>query len=160
MPMSTETAKTLKTQASVARTTGPRTMAARLRTACARRSLPLLLLLTVPSGVQAQFSYTTDNGTITITGYTGPAGPVSIPTNINGMTVTRIGNGEVSVFAFTGVTSVTIPESVSSIGQFAFADSGLTGVTIPNSVTNIGNGTFAFCLEARRSLFRGQRSRR
>jgi hypothetical protein len=34
--------------------------------------LPLLLLLAPPAVVQAQFTFTTNNGTITITGYTGP----------------------------------------------------------------------------------------
>jgi hypothetical protein len=37
-----------------------------------RRLLPLLLLLTLPAVVQAQFTFTTNNATITITGYTGP----------------------------------------------------------------------------------------
>ena len=41
------------------------------------------------------------------------------------------------------LTSVTIPNSVTSIGEWAFADcSGLTSVTIPNSVTSIGGGAF------------------
>ena len=43
----------------------------------------------------------------------------------------------------TGMTSVTIPNSVTSIGNLAFDDcTGLTSVTIPNSVTSIGNYTF------------------
>jgi uncharacterized repeat protein (TIGR02543 family) len=42
-----------------------------------------------------------------------------------------------------GLTSVTIPNSVTSIGQYAFYGSGLTSVTIPNSVTSIGR--YAFC---------------
>ena len=41
--------------------------------------LPLLLLLTLPSAVQAQFTFTTNNGTITIKGYTGLGGDVIIP---------------------------------------------------------------------------------
>ncbi|MEB3428167.1 leucine-rich repeat domain-containing protein, partial [Flavobacterium psychrophilum] len=44
------------------------------------------------------------------------------------------------------LTSVTIPNSVTTIGDEAFADcSGLTSVTIPNSVTTIGDGSFARC---------------
>jgi hypothetical protein len=41
---------------------------------------------------------------------------------------------------------VTIPNSVTSIGGYAFSScSGLTSVTIPNSVTSIGNSTFDNC---------------
>ena len=52
--------------------------------------------------------------------------------------------------AFNGcsnLTSVTIPNSVTSIGNYAFSGcSGLTSITIPNSVTSIGDDTFAFCI--------------
>jgi len=45
-----------------------------------------------------------------------------------------------------GLTSVTIPNSVTSIGNYAFYNcSGLTSVTIPNSVTSIGGGAFYNC---------------
>ncbi|MDO5398815.1 MAG: chitobiase/beta-hexosaminidase C-terminal domain-containing protein, partial [bacterium] len=45
-----------------------------------------------------------------------------------------------------GLTSVTIPTSVTSIGSGAFSYcSGLTSVTIPNSVTSIDSYAFEYC---------------
>ena len=45
-----------------------------------------------------------------------------------------------------GLTSITIPNSVTSIGWYAFSGcSGLTSVTIPNSVTSIGGQAFYEC---------------
>ena len=51
-----------------------------------------------------------------------------------------------SVFEHSSLTSVTIPNSVTSIGDFAFAGcERLTSVTIPNSVTSMGAGVFVNC---------------
>jgi hypothetical protein len=97
--------------------------------------------------IQAEFAYSDNgDGTCTITNYTGPPWAVTIPTNINGLTVTSIG-----AFAFTlgevgwNVTSVMIPDSVMSIGDNAFFDTPLESVTIGNGVTNIGFDAFASC---------------
>ena len=46
----------------------------------------------LPAVVQAQFTFTTNNGAITITGYTGPGGNVTIPDTTNGYPVTSIGS--------------------------------------------------------------------
>ena len=46
----------------------------------------------------------------------------------------------------TGLTSITIPNSVTSIGAWAFSGcSGLTSIEIPNSVTSIGMNAFYNC---------------
>jgi hypothetical protein len=99
-----------------------------------------LLLLWFPVLARAQFDYTTNNGTIAITGYTGSNGDVTIPSSITGLPVTSIGNAAFTVYP--SLTSIIIPDSVTSIGQGAFTGCGLTNVTIPNSITNIGS--FAF----------------
>jgi alpha-tubulin suppressor-like RCC1 family protein len=92
---------------------------------------------------QAPFFYTTNNGSITITGYTGPGGALAIPETINGLPVTSIEGAFVNCAS---LTSVTIPNSVTSIGTAAFMGcAGLTNVTIPNSVKNIGDDAFDDC---------------
>jgi hypothetical protein len=101
------------------------------------------LLLASPLA-QAQFTWTTNaDNTITLTGYTGPDGSVAIPENITGLPVTGIGD---YAFDNTSLISVTIPGSVTDIGDGAFADcTNLTTVAIPNSVTTIGDDAFGNC---------------
>src|SRR5580693_353967 len=98
-----------------------------------------LVWLALPMLAQAQFTYTTNSGAITITGYTGSGGAVVIPAMTNGFPVTIIGQG-----AFrnrSSLTSVTIPDNIISIGKIAFEScTSLTSITIPDSVTNIGGG--------------------
>ena len=59
--------------------------------------------------------------------------------------VTEIGNSAFE--GCSGLTSLTIPSSVTSIGYYAFKGcSGLTSMTIPSSVTSIGNSAFQGCI--------------
>ena len=100
------------------------------------------------------WTYTVSNNEATITGYTGAGGAVTIPSVLGGYAVKKVGSGGfppwlVSVFGYpnSSVTSITIPNSVTSIGDYAFSNcTGLTGtLTIPNSVTSIGYGAFSGC---------------
>jgi hypothetical protein len=116
--------------------------------------LPLLLLLALPAVVQAQFTFTTNNGAITITGYTGSGEAVTIPSSINFLPVTSIGNS--AFFGKQNVTSVSVPDSATQIGNSAFYGcTSLTNVTIGNSVTNIGNRAFYGCTKLAGVYFRG-----
>ncbi|MBQ2819205.1 MAG: leucine-rich repeat protein [Clostridia bacterium] len=69
-----------------------------------------------------------------------------IPSSLKSVTIT---GGEILYGAFqncTSLTSVTIPDSVRSIGDHAFSYcNGLTSITIPNSVTSIGSYAFLRC---------------
>ena len=109
-----------------------------------------MCLLMLPSLATAQFTYTTnDDDTITITGYTGPAGLVVVPSTINGFTVTAIGAEAFlgsSLMSVTTSSSVVIPDSVTSIGDDAFDECyGLLSIIIGNGVTNIGYEPFLAC---------------
>ena len=54
--------------------------------------------------------------------------------------------GEYAFDGCTGLTSIEIPNSVTSIGDYAFDGcSGLTSITIPNSVASIGYAAFRDC---------------
>jgi hypothetical protein len=123
------------------------------RRAARTGNLSLLLLLMLPVVVQAQFNYTDNgDGTATITGYTGSGGAVDIPSTIAGLPVTSIG---FLAFAFyypgpcsncLYITSVTIPDSVTTIGGNAFQSCIYLGtVTIGTNVTSIGNNAFSCC---------------
>ena len=50
------------------------------------------IIVGLPATVRAQYDSTTNNGTITITGYPGPSGAVTIPAIITGLPVTSIGD--------------------------------------------------------------------
>ncbi len=74
-------------------------------------------------------------------------GAITIPSSVT-YNSTTYSVTEIGFTAFkdcSGLTSVTIPNSVTSIRSEAFESSGLTSVTIGNSVTSIGDAAFRYC---------------
>ncbi|WP_051588829.1 leucine-rich repeat protein [Ruminococcus sp. NK3A76] len=54
--------------------------------------------------------------------------------------------GDIAFYSCKSLTSVTLPDGVTSIGNSSFADcTGLTGITIPDSVTYIDSWAFDAC---------------
>ena len=97
--------------------------------------------------VDGQWTYIVQDGEATITASTA-TGAVTIPSALGGYAVKKVGNSWPPIFGSsnTSVTSVVIPNSVTSIGESAFQMcSSLTSVTIPNSVTSIGSQAFQNC---------------
>ena len=93
----------------------------------------------------------TGNNTVSVTykttSYNTYSGTVTIPSSVsyNGKTyqVTEVGQ---NAFAYSsGLTAVTIPNTVTAFGRQAFGISGLKKVTIPNSVTSADPNTFYNC---------------
>jgi hypothetical protein len=93
----------------------------------------------IPTSSEAYFTFDIPTGTITDYDVAGGL-DVIIPSTIAGVPVEHIG---ISAFEYKALTSVIIPDSVTSIGDSAFYDNQLTSVTIPDSVTSIGYAAFA-----------------
>lgn len=94
-----------------------------------------------------KFKYTlNDANEITITGYEGEDfDSVEIPSVIDGYNVKRIGDGAFS--GCTRMTSLVIPDGVTSLGNSAFYNcSYLESITIPNTVTSLGSSVFYGCI--------------
>ena len=112
------------------------------------------------------FTYEINGESVTITGYTGSEGNVTIPSEIEGKPVTAIGERAFSqnktltsvaipdsvtgirdyAFYMTwSLASTEIPDGVTGIGKSAFYESGLENINIPAGVTTIREGAFEEC---------------
>ena len=107
--------------------------------------LLLSFLLVLPGVMQAQFTYiTNEDDTITITGYTGPGGDVTIPSAITGRSVTAIDQN--AFYEYASLTGVTVPNTLITIYPQAFLRcTSLTNVNLGNSVMNLGYDAFGGC---------------
>ena len=95
---------------------------------------------TRPPTDEVYFTFNAQRGSID--DYDSENGPkdVVIPSEINGVTIKSIDH---NAFQKKALTSVVLPENLTSIGNFSFEGNNLTEVVIPDSVTNIGGSSFA-----------------
>ena len=132
-----------------------------------------LTSVTIPDGVTS-IGYSAFSGCSGLMSISVGAGNANYK-SVNGLLLSKDGtrliqgvNGDVTIpdsvtsigdYAFedcSGLTSVTIPDSVTSIGSSAFSGcSGLTSVTIPDSVTSIGKYAFYDCSGLASIIFEG-----
>ena len=94
------------------------------------------------AAVSGDFEYTVSESEVTITSYTGSGGDVVIPGTIEGLPVTRIGSN--AFYRCDGLTGVSIPDSVTSIGIAFVSCHNLIRIDISANVTSIGDGNNAF----------------
>ena len=102
--------------------------------------------VTVFAETAGEYEYAVnEDGTVTITLYTGSAADVTIPSQIDGKTVTVIGE-----YAFNGydfIKSVTLPDTLKEIQTCAFeACTSLKSIAFPDSLEKIGELAFFNCM--------------
>ena len=108
--------------------------------------------LNIASATSGNFSYQVSGGEASIVGFSEEifaGGSHTIPSEIYGIPVTKIGDGSNSLVGWSTPEPlfITISEGVTSIMPYAFRNSSnLRGIQIPNTVTNIGGDAFKNCV--------------
>lgn len=112
----------------------------------------VMLLVTLPAladttRTSGDFQYTLkSNGTATIVGYTGSGDSIIIPQMLDGYTVTTIGDSAFdNKYKSYKNCPVTLPDTIKSIGEFAFRNTNISSINLPSGLEDIGKGAFIGC---------------
>lgn len=121
------------------------------------------------ASVSGDYEYTIlDDGTVEISKYIGSGGDVAIPSTIGGKAVTSIGSyafspedstvqiGKVTIpdsvtvigenaFYMSSLSEVTLPKNLKEIKPWAFKNTPIKSITIPEGVTILQRGVFEYC---------------
>lgn len=98
----------------------------------------------IPCAPEDDFTVTRGRSGCTVTGYTGAALRVRIPSVIFGQRVTAIGDG--AFFGHGEMTDVALPDEVTAIGAQAFGGcTSLQSVSLPQGLRSIGEEAFLGC---------------
>jgi hypothetical protein len=106
----------------------------------------LAINFAAPAGVRALtsdgFTFIVEDSAVTLTGCDGTC-PTNLvlPTTLGGLPVTKVDDG---AFPSLGLTSVTLGDSLVSIGQSAFMFNSISTLVVPNSVISIGEQAFGW----------------
>ncbi len=132
--------------------------------------LSALVLVPLPASAVTSGDYTytvNDDGTATITGYNGNDADVTVPAEIDGHTVTVIGNRAfyenkiikkvilpdtvetIDTYAFSGTTleNIKLSNNLKVIEEYAFLYTKLTYINLPTSVTTVKRWAFNVCFD-------------
>ena len=105
---------------------------------------PFSLVFTVSAARAGDYTYTVSNGEATITFYRGNNSNVTIPDEIDGYPVTKIGQAAFSQVST--MKNLTISGSVKTIEEYAFQRCYfLENVTLNNGIEKIGSYAFLDC---------------
>lgn len=112
----------------------------------------VMLLVTLPAladttRTSGDFQYTLkSNGTATIVGYTGSGDSIIIPQMLDGYTVTAIGDKAFYCDTLNDNScTITLPDTIKSIGDFAFWNKNVRSINLTNTLEYIGKGAFVGC---------------
>lgn len=93
------------------------------------------------------FSYTVEDNEITITKFeTNKTGiTLNIPSEYEGMKITKIGDKAFKDVNGNALTKIVVPDTVTYVGNYAFYNRTTTEIVIPNTLKYIGNYAFSHC---------------